>query len=225
MKTKKTKTKPRKAQATATKSADRDDATASPAIEAALFKTVNKLIADISSRQDYLPDHKAEEAAYHKSLNWNASEVIKHLIRQEKDIGTLNPESKHVDPNFAKFWRRIRYSALEVITHVSNIDGSLEIVKKQHPQVRKTFTKWQLNNDIRELPEIIERAIEDKAQLFLVIGYCVGLETFRRKVQTNLNLLKGEAVGEAKITLPADSRPPDLLALRGGGSLRTTFER
>jgi len=180
--------------------------------EATLLFTMMRIVDDINFDLDdsrYERKLGKEARARRFSLRHNADEVLEFLIRRETDFGTLHPKATFCDPTFAEYWHALRakVSALQIAeANIGTAADWLLTGRKASPR-KLPWTKRGLKKDLDELWPLIETATEAKLQLFLLIGFCLGIRSHRKKIQDALDPIKLDLIREFTIEKPTLAGP------------------
>jgi hypothetical protein len=175
--------------------------------EAVLLPTVSRLLDGLHWEHDdpfYAKELSAKQKTNFRSLQWNADEVEKEIKRSEEDIGIQSPKSYLFDPVFASYWKEMRHRSLDLLIQLSNIRGSLDrTILNRRPKLRdRLISKRELRADLDQLGGKICELLEDKEQLSLAIGFCLGLRAYKQELQLNLDRLKIEVMEKFAIKRP-----------------------
>ena len=195
-------------------------------LEATILFTLSRMIDSINFEMDdpvYEKELSAEEKANHRSLRWNADNILRELIRCEGDLGVLHPKSyiyHYVDdPVLAEYWKDIRHTALNLLITLSNIEHFADSALRKNTKATRS-AKRHLEGEIKRVRDLVMKAIEDKAQLFLSVGFSLGLRTYKHKLQTNFEAMKFSIMEESTVKSPGRSNTVDLAFISGGGEQR-----
>lgn len=150
--------------------------------ERRLLTTVSAVLDQIDDEDEYHP-FAGQELANHRSLGWLADEIVKELYGYEE---------AYLDPNLNNSWEDYRLGK----QCFEEIMANVYRVLSRRPQLKsdiKTFLDYHTKNT---------------EQLYLTIGFAIGLRAAKRELESNLKQLPHTVLEKSTITPRDLNRTP-----------------
>lgn len=184
--------------------------------EAAIFYTIDHILGKASWGLDvstYLKYISPKQRARHASLKWIAQDILKCLIWYESSYSVQHAKGPYAHPAFAEYWKTIRTTAADLFKTQDNVDLGIECLTANWRAKKPSgFTKKRLQADYQKLRDLTRKSKNEQEQLYLVIGFVLGVRSRCRKLEQELKRIHLDVLKDFTIKKPQ----PDRLSFRFG---------
>jgi len=164
-------------------------------IEASMFFIVNELLNDINfEEEDHWGEGVLKGQMKRRSLRWNADEILRTLEHAE------DSRAWFFDPTLASYMKDAKVRTLDLQIALTNLSS----LKDRHPKLKQfRACRDELTEHVDILNKVTAQVLDDNRNLFLVIGFCLGLRSYQRELAGKLDGIKLDLMEKFTIGKPA----------------------